>query len=55
MPLLYLKCQRAPVIAKYDGTSDRFRAIVAREGITHYAESGAPQREAFHQKVESAK
>lgn len=55
LPLLYLKCQRSPVVAKYDGTYDRFRAIVAREGITHYAESGEPQREAFHQKVETAK
>ncbi len=55
LPLLYLKCQRSPALAKYDGTYDRFRAIVAREGITHYAESGAPQRDAFHQKVETAR
>jgi hypothetical protein len=55
LPLLYLKCQRSPAVAKFDGTYDRFRAIVAREGVTHYAESGAAQRNAFHQKMESAK
>ncbi len=55
LPLLYLKCQRSPVVSKYDGTYDRFRAIVAREGITHFAESGNPQRDAFYQKVETAK
>lgn len=55
LPLLYLKCLRAPVTSKYDGTYERFRAIVDREGITHFAESGRPHREAFYQKMESAK
>ncbi|MGH9843533.1 MAG: DUF4838 domain-containing protein [Blastocatellia bacterium] len=55
LPLLYLKCQRAPLAAKYDGSYDRLRAIVAREGITHYAESGAAQLETFHKKVEGAR
>jgi hypothetical protein len=55
LPLLYLKCQRSPVVSRYDGTYERFRSIVAREGITHYAESGPGHREAFNQKIESAK
>lgn len=55
LPLLYLKCQRTPVVAKYDGTYDRFRAIVAREGVTHFAESGKAQSDAFYQKMERAR
>ena len=55
LPLLYLKCLRAPITAKYDGTYERFRTIVEREGITHFAESGRPHREAFFQKMESTK
>ena len=55
LPLLYLKCQRSPLVSRYDGTYERFRSIVAREGITHYAESGPGHREAFNQKIESAK
>ncbi len=55
LPIMYLKCQRDPVKAKYDGTYKSFSRIVAREGITHYAERGKPQKEAFHNMVESAK
>lgn len=47
LPILYLKCKRLPSQAKHDGTYARFKAIVEREGITHFAESGAPNREAF--------
>ncbi len=54
LPLMYLKCQRTPLQARYDGTYQRFKTIVAREGITHYAESGEPQRNDFHRKVENA-
>ena len=55
LPILYLKCQRSPLVSRYDGTYERFRSIVAREGITHYAESGPGHREAFNQKIESAR
>ncbi|KAA3618390.1 MAG: DUF4838 domain-containing protein [Calditrichaeota bacterium] len=54
LPLLYLKCKRHPVMAKYDGTYDRFNYIVQREGITHFAEVGAPHIEEFHQQVKAA-
>ncbi len=55
LPIMYLKCRRTPVQAKYDGTYQRFCDIVAREGITLYAERGGPHKEAFHQAVEAAK
>ena len=55
LPIMYLKCKRSPIEAKYDGTYQRFKQIVEREGITHYAERGKPHREAFHKKVEGAK
>jgi hypothetical protein len=54
LPVMYLKCRRDPVLARHDGTYARFCEIVEREGITHYAEAGATQREAFHEMVESA-
>lgn len=55
LPIMYLKCMRTPLEARSDGTYSRFCAIVEWEGITHYAESGAPHREGFHKKVEAAK
>ena len=55
LPLMYLKCKREPVAAKYDGAYQRFCQIVEREGITHYAERGAPHKEAFHREMESVK
>ena len=55
LPIMYLKCKRSPLEAKYDGTYKRFCTIVEREGITHYAESGAPHRKAFHSKIEAVK
>ncbi len=54
LPIMYLKCLRQPVLAKYDGTYERFKTIVKREGITLYAEAGAPHLEAFHRRVEGA-
>ncbi len=54
LPVMYLKCRRSPVEARQDGTYARFREIVEREGITHYAESGEPHKAGFHQFVESA-
>jgi len=53
LPVRYLKCLRSPLEAKEDGTYARFCAVAEREGITHYAESGEPNRTAFHQKMES--
>ena len=55
LPILYLKCKRMPVLSRFDGTYDAFYTITKREGITHYAEAGEPQRKAFHQSVETAK
>lgn len=53
LPIMYLKCRRSPIEAKADGTYDRFKAIVAREGITHYAEAGEPHRRAFHEMMDA--
>ena len=55
LPVLYLKCRRSPVLAKYDGTYAKFCAITEREGVTHYAEAGEVQRNSFHKMVEEAK
>ena len=55
LPLMYLKCKRTPNEAIYDGTYERFNQIVKREGITHFAEAGVPQAEAFHRQMEAAK
>jgi hypothetical protein len=52
---MYLKCKRAPVKSKYDGTYQRFSMIVEREGITHFAEVGEPHIKAFHETVKNAK
>lgn len=52
LPVLFLKCKRLPQQALRDGTYDRLRAIVDREGITHFAESGTPHWEAFVAEME---
>jgi len=52
LPVMYLKCRRSPMQAKYDGTYQRFNTIIAREGITHYAERGEMHRKAFHRWME---
>jgi hypothetical protein len=54
LPIMYLKCKRMPAQAKTDGTLERFRSIVEREGITHFAESGEPHRRAFYEQIEGA-
>jgi hypothetical protein len=54
LPIMYLKCKRSPVTAKYDGTYTRFKQIVEREGITHFAEAGQPHLQDFYKSVESA-
>jgi hypothetical protein len=54
LPVLYLKCKRTPVLAKYDGTYAKFCTIADREGITFYAEAGEPHRISFHKIIESA-
>jgi len=55
LPVLYLKCKRVPVLARYDGTYAKFCVVAKREGVTHYAESGEPHRFSFHNSVENAK
>jgi hypothetical protein len=55
LPLLYLKCRKNPTFSRVDGTYLKFNTIVKREGITHFAEEGTPNVEAFHHWVESAK
>ena len=55
LPIMYLKCKRTPVEARYDGTYKRFNEIVKREGITHYAEAGQSHIERFEKNVENAK
>uniref|UniRef100_UPI003217380B DUF4838 domain-containing protein n=1 Tax=uncultured Draconibacterium sp. TaxID=1573823 RepID=UPI003217380B len=53
LPLLYLKCKRTPELSVYDGSYQKFRRIVKREGITHYAETGKKHKDEFHQALES--
>lgn len=55
LPVMYLKCKIAPAEAIYDGTYDRFKMIVKREGITHFAEAGQPHVESFYRQMESIK
>jgi hypothetical protein len=55
LQILYLKCKRTPVLAKYDGSYARLCKIVKREGVNNYAEAGEPHRAAFHRSVELAK
>ena len=55
LPIMYLKCKRTPIEAKYDGTYDRFNGIVKREEITHFAEAGQIHVESFHREMELAK
>lgn len=54
LQILYLKCKRTPVVARNDGTYDKFRGLAKREGITHYAEY-RETLESFHSFVENAK
>ncbi len=55
LPLMYLKCKRMPAEARRDGTYARFTAITEREGVIHYAEAGAPHREAFHKEMQDTR
>jgi hypothetical protein len=55
LPVLYLKCKRTPLLAKYDGTYAKFCDIAQREGVTFYAEAGEPHRISFHKIVETSK
>ena len=55
LPVLYLKCCRTPVLAKYDGSYEKFCTIVKREKVTEYDEAGEVHRIAFHNFMESAK
>jgi hypothetical protein len=40
LPILYLKCRRTPIIARNDGTFNRFLEILKKEKITKIAEYG---------------
>jgi hypothetical protein len=55
LPVLYLKCLRSPLQAKYDGSYADFCRIAEREGVKFYAEAGEPQRISFHKSIENAK
>jgi hypothetical protein len=52
LPVLYLKCRQTPDLAVYDGSYQKFKKIVEREGITHYAEVGKKHKDDFHQNME---
>ena len=54
LAIMYLKCKRTPIVAKYDVSYNRFNSIVQREGITHFAESGQTHVESFHREMELA-
>ncbi|HEX5025320.1 MAG TPA: DUF4838 domain-containing protein, partial [Agriterribacter sp.] len=59
LPLLYLKCKRTPLIARNDGSYEKFKRIVEREKVTHYSESWnetltEQNRIQFNTSVESA-
>ncbi|MEW6234855.1 MAG: DUF4838 domain-containing protein [Candidatus Omnitrophota bacterium] len=53
LPIMYLKCKRDPQKAVIDRTYQRYTEIAQREGVTHYAESGQPHREAFHNAMDA--
>ncbi|ODS80424.1 MAG: hypothetical protein ABS46_14330 [Cytophagaceae bacterium SCN 52-12] len=55
LPVLYLRCRRTPFKALHDGTYAEFVTISEREGITHLAEAGKPDFDAFHNSVKHAK
>ena len=55
LPVLYLRCRRTPFKALHDGTYAEFVNISEREGITHLAEAGKPDFDAFHNSVKHAK
>jgi hypothetical protein len=55
LPVLYLRCLRSPLQARYDGSYEKFCRIAEREKVTFYAEAGESQRISFHRTVENAK
>lgn len=55
LPVMYLKCKISPKEAIYDGTFERFKEIVKREGITLFAEAGQAHMESFYRQMEAAK
>jgi len=55
LPIMYLKCKRTPELTIYDGSYEKFKRIVTREGVTHYAEAGEKLWKEFHQAMESIK
>ncbi len=53
LPLLFLKCKRTPRDAIRDGSFDRLLEIIKRENVTHFAEAGKPQLDAFLAEMEA--
>lgn len=53
LSVLYLKCRRAPVLSRTDGTYERLLKIVKKEGVTHFAEY-RETKESFMKLIESA-
>ncbi len=51
LPILYLKCRRTPVLARYDGTYALFCKIAEREKVTFFSEAGGV--ESFHNFVQN--
>ncbi|MDD2380471.1 MAG: DUF4838 domain-containing protein [Mariniphaga sp.] len=41
LPVLFLKCSRTPIVAREDGTFDKFLEIIREQGITRIHEYGA--------------
>lgn len=55
LPVLYLKCQRTPAIARQDGTYAALCRIVEREKVVNFSEAGLIDVKAFHNKVQNTK
>ena len=54
MPVLYLKCKRTPVLAREDGTFEKFTNTAKREGVTKYHEYNSTV-EKFNEEILNAK
>jgi Domain of unknown function (DUF4838) len=54
LPLFYLQCARTPAKARRDGVYERLRAVVEREGVTHFSEGPPREAEDFYHFVETA-
>ena len=53
--ILYMKCIRTPVLARDDGTYDKFSRIVQREKVINWMDSGYLEKtKAFHRMIRDA-